>query len=206
MRFKEKINIDSNVHILLKRKSNGELIDRRDVHNIFTDYGREWLSELIALNAGYITFRNDRIRYVAFGIGGTSQLLSVDAVKDLWAGWSDYVTPVQTDTDPEVTGLEYPVLMSTGDYYDNISAPAIFPEAGTVRFTSVLGYNEVTYPSGPTSVPLSEMGMFTQGVTDQSVKPVASPPERYMVAYNTFDTLVKTNEFVLQVDWELIFS
>lgn len=200
------IRREVNVHITLRDKPHGRIVEERKTHNIFLNYGREWLSELVALDASGATFRTDRIRYMAFGIGGTRQLLSVSTIQSLYGGWSGYTTPTQTDTDPTVTGLEYPVEVTGSDYYDDVKQPATFPEAGIVRFTSIAGYYEISYIAGPTSVPLSEIGLFTEGVTDQSVSPEAAPPERYMVAYNTFDTLSKTQDYVLQVDWELRFS
>ena len=195
-----------NVDITLRDKPNGRVVERRRGHNIFLNYGREWLAELTSLDVGGVPFRDDRVKYMAFGIGGASQLLTVSTIQSLYTGWSGYTTPTQDDTDPEVTGLEYPVEVALNDYYDTISQPATFPEAGIVRYTAVAGYYEISYSGGPTSVPLSEIGLFTELVTDQSVSPTSAPPERYMVAYNTFDTLSKTSAYVLQVDWELRYS
>lgn len=234
------ISVSSNVRLSLRPHVDGPIVEQREDHNIFLDYGREWISELIALDSGYTSFRDDRIRYMAFGIGGTRQLVSSATIRTTWAGFPNhwgYTTPgdtttggygddgtagsgdpTQTDSDPSVTGLEYPVQVESSDYYDDIVAPATFPEAGTVRFTAVLGYNQVSFGSA-TSVPLSEIGLFTESVTAQDLPPLPSDREvtppvpsnppigvRYMVAYNTFDTLSKTSEFVLQVDWELRFA
>lgn len=229
--------VRSNVLVTLRDRPHGKIIEERKGHNIFLDYGREWLSELVAMDTGYTAFRSDRIRYMAFGIGGTSQLIPSATIRGTWAGFPDdwdYSNPsnlstgglggsgtgdpTQTDTDPAVTGLEYPVQATDQDYYDDVAAPASFPDAGIVRFTSVLGYNEVSF--GPfTSVPISEIGLFTESVPFQNVPPLdegiqvtppspAKPPlgVRYMVAYHTFDTLSKTSAFVLQVDWELRFA
>lgn len=200
------IRREVNVDITLREKPHGKIVQRRRTHNIFLNYGREWLSELSSLDAGGVPFRSDRIRYMALGIGGTSQLLSVATIQALYSGWSTYTTPVQTDIDPTVTGLEYPVEILSGDYYDDVSQPATFPQAGIARYTVIAGYNEISYPGGPPSVPLSEIGLFTEAVPNQATAPVAAPPERYMVAYNTFDTLSKTPSFVLQIDWELRYS
>lgn len=200
------IKREVNVDITLRDRPNGRIVERRRGHNIFLNYGREWLSELTSLDSGAVPFRNDRIRYMALGIGGTSQLLSVATIQAIYTGWSSYTTPAQADTNPAVTGLEYPVEIVASDYYDDVSQPATFPEAGIARYTVVAGYNEISYPGGPTSVPLSEIGLFTEAVPSQSTPPTAAPPERYMVAYNTFDTLSKTPAYVLQIDWELRYS
>jgi hypothetical protein len=229
--------VGSNVSLTLREKPNGKIVEKRDSHNIFLDYGREWISELVGLDTGGVTFRNDRIAYMAVGIGGTSQLIDSATLRGTWAGFPDdwgYTDtgdlttggyggsgtgdPAQTDTDPAVTGLEYPVQVTSADYYDSILQPASFPESGTIRFTAVFGYSEVSFGSA-TSVPLSEIGLFTESVPGQDIPPLddgievtppvpAKPPlgVRYMVAYNTFDTLSKTSAFVLQVDWELRFA
>lgn len=200
------IRRESNVSVTLREEPNGRIVERRDTHNIFLNYGREWLSELVSLDSGDAVFRNDRIRYMAFGLGGTRQLLNVSTVQSLFPAWSTFTTPAQEDTDPTITGLEYPIEVTASDYYDDVKQPATFPQAGIVRFTAVAGYLEISYPGGPTSVPLSEIGLFTNAVSDQSVAPEPAPPARYMVAYNTFDTLSKTSSYVLQIDWELRFS
>lgn len=249
MRFRDEIKVGSNVRLRLMDEPGGRIVEERESHNIFVNYGREWISELIAWDTSMVQFRGDRIRFVAVGIGGTSQSMTMANVQALgYNGFADYwdydspftslstgglatgnttgtTGPVQTDQDPLVTGLEYPVQMTDQDYYDEVKMPASFPEAGIVRFTAVLGYNDVSFGAF-TTVPLSEIGLFTgsttEGVTDQSMPPLdateqrdptgAGPPyyppigTRYMVAYNTFPTLSKTNAFVLQVDWELRFS
>lgn len=260
MRFREEIKVGSNVRLRLLDKPGGRVVEQRESHNIFVNYGREWIAELTAYETTLTPFREDRIRYMSVGIGGTAQQLSVSAIQGLgYNGYLydgsgnntwDYASPfttldtggyatgnttgvtgaVQTDQDADVTGLEYPVQIaaptaSTPSYYNEVKAPTSFPTAGIVRFTGVLGYSDVSFGAA-TSVPLSEIGLFTgsasEGVTDTVQPPLDSneqrdptaggPPfypaigTRYMVAYNTFSTLSKTNAFVLQVDWELRFS
>ena len=234
------IKIGSNVHVTLRRRPGGRVVEERRSHNIFLDYGREWLSLLVGYDTGYVPFRDDRLRYMAFGIGGTQQVTDSAVLRGTWKGfpnkwdyedpddlstggyglWTDPGTgnPTYTDTDPLVTGLEYPIQITDQNYYDNLTAPASFPEAGTIRVTAVLGYNEVSFGSA-TAVPLSEVGLFTAGVPFSYYPPLddgievdpPSPPvppigTRYMVAYNTFPSLTKTSSFVLQVDWELRFA
>lgn len=189
MRLKEDIKVGSNIRLRLLDELGGNLIDERESHNIFVNYGREWLSELAAYNTAFTAFRNDRINYVAVGIGGTQQTLTATAVRALgYAGYADDWdyggTPVnpgdltqggeggtgtadalQGDSDPTVTGLEYPVQITSLNYYDTVKKPATFPEAGIVRYTAVLGYTDVSYGSY-TEVPLSEIGLFTASATE----------------------------------------
>lgn len=247
--LKDELKVGSNVRLQLLDEPGGKVIDQRESHNIFLDYGREWISELIAYDSGLAQFRGDRVRYVGVGIGGTDQSLVYTAIQAMgYAGYADdwqyfghpgaevltrggeggtgTTGPVQQDTDPTVTGLEYPVQITTQNYYDQVKQPASFPEAGVVRFTSVLGYSDVSYGTY-SSVPLSEVGLFVSSLTE-GVQHVEYPPlddaesrgdyppasgnfyppagTRYMVAYNTFATITKTSAFVLQIDWELRFS
>jgi hypothetical protein len=219
------IKIESNVFIKKIRKSTGKVEETRDSHNIFVDYGRDWIAHLIALETitpSEAAFREDVIRYMAVGIGGTSQLVDHTTIEGTHSEWDGYAqdwnggaatAPTHADTDPTVDALEWPVQVTSGIYYDDISAPATFPSTGVVRFTTVLGVNEVSFGAFA-SVPLSEVGLFTQRITTQTGA-LATPPVNYvgevttdkaMVAYNTFDTLSKTPSFVLQFDWELRFS
>jgi len=211
------IQVESNVFLKMIDPDSNEVVEERESHNIFLNYGRDWIAHLVGLSAiaPDATFREDRLRYMAFGIGGRSQLILPATIFTTypgyagdWGGSAPVADPVQEDTNPTVLGLEWPVLVNATDYYDDISAPNTFPEIGVIRLTSVLGVGEVSF-AGFTSVPLSEIGLFTSGLPNLTDPPIvygALPLTKYMVAYNTFDTLSKTSAFVLQVDWELRFS
>jgi len=213
---------ESNVRIRLIDPSTGRVVEERNGHNIFVNYGRDWIAHLVGYDVGHTTFRDDRLRYMAFGIGGTRQRVpsaTIRAAHAEWAGFADdWAIPppgvgtadaVQTDEDPTVTALEWPVECIAGSYYDPISTPATFPTTGVIRFTSVLGINEVSFGAFA-SVPISEIGLFTSGIVGAlGTPPVvhgALPSEKFMVAYHTFDELSKTAAFVMQADWELRFS
>lgn len=239
MRFRDDIPVECNV-LLQLRDRRGRVVDERRGHNIFVNYGREWLSELISLDTGYTPFRSDRIKSMAVGIGGIGQTMDAATLRSTWAGFPNHWgytnpadpttgsygddgtagsgNPQQTAADPTVTGLEYPVQITSADYYDHVYAPVAFPTAGSARFTSVFGFNEVSFGAA-TSVPISEIGLFTESAStpdlpplpqDRSVSPPvpANPPAgvRFMVAYHTFNPISKTSGFVLQVDWELRFA
>ena len=90
MRFKEDIKVGSNVRLRLLDRVGGRIIGERESHNIFVNYGREWISELIAYQTGYTPFRGDRIQYVGVGIGGTQQTNSSAYIRSLgYAGYAD---------------------------------------------------------------------------------------------------------------------
>ena len=74
MRFSEDIQVKQNLHLVARER--GKIVARRDGHNIFVDLGREWLSRLIAYQSYSpdVYQRDDRVRYMGFGIGGNRQL------------------------------------------------------------------------------------------------------------------------------------
>lgn len=217
------MQVRSNIKLSLVDPRTGEVVEQRESHNIFLDYGRDWLAHLISIDAAGAYFRSDRIKYMAVGIGGTNQIVASADIRNPavynypgfpndWAGGVGTGDPSQAHTNPSITALEWPVEIVTGEYYDLISQPATFPETGVVRYTAVLGVNEVSFGAA-TTVPLSEIGLFTEQI-DTQTGGLATPPlvwagqpvvEKSMVAYNQFSTLSKTNDFVLQIDWELRF-
>lgn len=197
------IQVKSNVFITARER--GKIVTRREGHNIFVDYGREWLTRLIS----YRSFSPDvvetdaRIRYMGFGIGGTRQL--APAFADT-APLTDYV-PVgsfaQTDTDPTVSRIERPVRVSGGSgppvssdfWMGQVQAPVVHDTPTSATFRRLFVTDEVSY--GPySSVPLSEVGLF---VSDA----VPNFRNNNVVAYDTFDTLSKTLAFELEVVWTL---
>ncbi len=200
----------------------GEEVAKRCAHNIFVEYGQDWIAHLISLNTAGTTFREDRVCYVGFGIGGVAQSHAADDIRGVspgaiysypgfpndWVGGSGTGDPVQTATDPTVTALEWPVEITAGVYYKQINQPATFPGTGIVRYTAVFGKHDISF-GAYAEVPISEIMLFTNGVTDLTVPPVvagALPLEKFGVAYHQFAPLPKVADFVLQIDWELRFS
>jgi hypothetical protein len=202
-RVVDDIQVKSNVFITARER--GKIVARREGHNIFVDYGREWLTKLMS----YLSFSPDvvetdaRIRYMGFGIGGTRQI--APAFADT-APLTDY-TPVgsftQTDTDPTVVGLERPVRVSGGSgaptsgdlWVGQVQAPVTHDTPTSATFRRLFVSEEVSY-APYSSVPLSEVGLFLSDV----------PPNfrnNNVVAYDTFDTLSKTLAFELEVVWTL---
>lgn len=209
MRFQETVEVKNNLRITARER--GKLIARRDGHNIWIDLGREYLAALIAL-VSYgpdVPERNDRIKYMGFGIGGTRQIApSVANAAPMSVAYPG--TNVQTDTDPSVTTLERPVRVSgstTGpsDPYNpadvwlgTIQAPPIHNTTTQVTFRRLFTQTEVSY-STFTTVPLSEVMLFTS-----AANPIGQPFNTG-VAYDTFDTISKTGALELEVEWTVRF-
>ena len=209
MRFQATVEVKNNLRITARDR--GKVVQRRDGHNIWIDLGREYLASLIALvSYGPDTpERNDRIKYMGFGIGGTRQIApGVANVAPMSVAYPG--TNLQTDTNPSVTTLERPVRVSgstTGptDPYNpadvwlgTIQAPPIHNTATQVTFRRLFTQTEVSYSSF-TTVPLSEVMLFTSAAT-----PIGQPFNTG-VAYDTFDTISKTGALELEVEWTVRF-
>lgn len=209
MRFQETVEVKNNLRITARER--GKVVQRRDGHNIWIDLGREYLAALITLvSYGPDTpERNDRIKYMGFGIGGTRQVApGVANVAPMSVAYPG--TNLHTDTDPSVTTLERPVRISgstTGptDPYNpadvwlgTVQAPPIHNTATQVTFRRLFTQTDVSYSSF-TTVPLSEVMLFTS-----AANPIGQPFNTG-VAYDTFDTISKTGALELEVEWTVRF-
>lgn len=208
MKFIETVQVRNNLRLTTRER--GKIVERRDGHNIWLNVGREYLSHLIGL-ASYIPTdipeRNDRIKYMGFGIGGTRQVAPIIAnTAPMLTAYPG--TNLQTDLDPTVIRLERPVRVSgststtpydpTDVWLGTIQAPPIHTTASQVTFRRLFAQTDISY-STFLSVPLSEVGLFTS-LVDPVGHPYNAP-----VAYDTFDTLSKTGAFEIEVEWSVRF-
>lgn len=209
MRLKETVEVRNNLKMTVRER--GKLVTVRDGHNIWVDLGREYLASLIAL-ASYgpdTPERDDRVKYIGFGIGGTRQIApGVANSAPMSVAYPG--TNAQTDLDPLVTTLERPVRVSgsttsPSDPYSPsdvwlgaVQAPPIHSTPTEVTFRRLFLQTEISYSSF-TSVPLSEVGLFTAAASP------TGQPHNTLVAYDTFDTLSKTGAFEIEVEWTVRF-
>jgi hypothetical protein len=203
MRFVETIPIKQNLFITARER--GKIVARREGHNIWLDTGKEFIAQLIGLQSlnPDVAIRNDRIKYMGVGIGGTAQ-------KQLTAANAAPISPpytgnnAQTDANPLVTTLERPVRISgsTGNYpglsgdawVGTVQAPPTVV-GSQITFRRVFTQEEVSY--GPfLSVPLSEVMLFTSNAVVDNYQNVG-------MAYDTFDTISKTAAINLEVVWHI---
>jgi hypothetical protein len=200
--------IEVRQNLFITARERGKIVARREGHNIWLDLGREYLSQLIsyALFSPLTTERDDRVRYMGFGIGGTRQIApgvaNASPIVPAYVGDN-----FQTDTDPTVTYLERPVRVSGGDttypglagdvWLGQIQAPATHDTATSVTYKRLFTAAEVSYAPF-LSVPLSEIALFTSAA-DPSIW------RNSPIAYDTFDTISKTLAVEIEVDWSLRF-
>jgi len=205
MGFCDGIQVRSN--LVLTFRERGKIVARREGHNIWLNFGRAYLASLVCYSSySPLTAETDhRIRYIGMGIGGTSQ-------RQLSAANSSPMTPAyagsntQTDTDAAVAAVERPVRVTGGTTsfpYDagdvwlaQVQVPT-HPLTTQSLFKRVFATSDISYGSY-TSVPLSEVALFHNGANPNVYN---NPP----VAYDTFDTISKTNAISLEVDWTLRF-
>ena len=226
-RLVDNIEVKSNLKIVARER--GKIVTVRDTHNIFLDVGRDWLAHLVALASmpPYATFASDSdyyqphrlVRYMCMGVGGNKQVYPKAtfnlAPLNLYAAGGGVWPPpfAQTDTDPEVFALEAPVITSMNSHavpeqgckwLAQIAVPT-FPGSspGEVTFTRI--FLETELSDAPFDlVPLSEIGLFVDEVP--TTYPVTKPTNPgSMIAYNTFNTISKTNAIAIQVDWTFRF-
>lgn len=206
MKLKATVEVKQNLSIVARER--GKIVARRDGHNIWLDLGREYLAQLIAYQtiSPLTPIRNDRIKYMGVGIGGTRQLatatVSAPPLSNAYPGAN-----IQTDDDPSLTTLERPVRLSgtsTNPPYNaadvwigEVQAPPTFPVATQVTFKRLITQLQVSY-SPFLVVPLSEIGLFTAAA-------VTNQYNNTMVAYDTFESLAKTDAFELEISWTIRF-
>lgn len=183
-------------------RERGKLVhgSRREGFNIWTLTGREYLAQLMSYQAYHTTahnggspdpdsiWRDDRIRYVGFGQG----------------------------TSPEVSSvfqLTSPIEASAGIFLAQLAIPT-FPLVSvggsrtTVRYSRSFSEIELSL-IGPVSI--TEAGLFTDGDPASSYTPktrdvgITNAASQAPVAYKSFEPIRKTQNFVLEMFWEVRF-
>ena len=205
-KLKATIEVQQNVHIIARER--GKICARRDGHNIWLNLGREYLTQLMsyALMSPLTPVRDDRVRYMGLGIGGTRQLLaSLANAAPLVTAYPG--SNAQTDDDATVVDLERPVRVSGSSsappynvsdvWLGQVQAPATYPTAGSVTYTRLFTQTEVSY-NPFLVVPVCEVLLCTN----------AANPNVYNntgLAYDTFESLPKTDAIELEVTWTIKF-
>jgi hypothetical protein len=201
--IQETIPVKSNLILTLRER--GKIMARREGHNIWLATGREFIAQLIAYASlsPDTPIRNDRLKYMGVGIGGTAQ-------RQLSHANSAPISPpytgnnAQTDSNPLVTTLERPVRISgsssaypglAGDQWIGAVQAPTTGTGGDRVFRRVFTAEEVSY-SPFLSVPLSEVMLFTSAADPENFQNVG-------MGYDTFDTLSKTAANNLEIVWTI---
>lgn len=179
-------------------RERGKLVfgTRREGKNIWTLTGREYLALLMsysaygtsAHNSGNANpdtpYRDDRIRYIGFGTGSYSEVASVSQ-------------------------LQSPIAYTSGVFLAQVSLPTfpLSPTLSTVNYSRSFAETELSV-SG--TVNLTEAGLFTDGAPPNYVPltrdtTFVNSASQAPAAYKTFEVLKKTQNFTLEVNWQIRF-
>jgi hypothetical protein len=224
MNFKEGIQLKSNVFIIARERGKKVPGLCRDSHNVWVNLGREYLADVISPLAGFTGHVNDYfVRFMALGIGGDSQRVDIATLYPTL----DSHYPGQNifdDTLITVAYLERPVKVTgtagtgaaAGVWMSDVSAPPTKPVATTVEFDVLFSESDLHLSGSYPAVPLSEIGLMLSNETasrpSNEVYDYGSPPDyinaatrQQVVAYNTFETLIKTSSVSLELHWQIQF-
>jgi hypothetical protein len=219
--------VQAKVNVKIVARERGKIVARREGHNIWVNFGREYLAKTISPSDGtYTTAVNPAVvRYMGLGIGGDAQAIDIAGTFPTL----DTHYPGQNifdDTVITTATLERPVKVSgtagvgasAGVWMNSVTAPPTFGGAPItkVEFDTLFTNNDIQLSGAYPSVPLSEIGLFLSSEvasrTSEEVYDYGSPPafinastRQKLLAYNTFDPISKTVSVSLEIHWEIQF-
>lgn len=214
--------IENNVRI--EHRRSGVLVDVRELHNVWTSYGKEYLSELVALqviDTVDIPQQDNRIKYLGLGIGGVGAsgaaygpacMAAYPPGFDPNASAGNVYTKLNP-TGPPISTLERPIRVSgTLNPYNTapgtdvwlVSPPLADPgvyyrDIHSVTFKFYVDAStDFVYGSLP-FLPLSEAGLFHAGAN-------VNQAYNNLVAYVDFASiLLEVNSFIT-FSWTVRFA
>jgi len=224
--FRDLIEVKSNLHIIGRERGKKVPGLCRDGHNVFVNYGREYLTQVIAPSGGFLGHVNDNVvRYMALGIGGDEQNTSLATIAP--AVNTDYPGQNTYDAnDLTIPYLERPVKISgtagmaatAGTWLKDVVAPPTFvgSPATTVEFQALFADGDLHLSGAYPNVPVSEVGLFLSNELDSQlwneVYDAGSGPDfiniatrQKLIAYHPFAPIQKTNTVSMELHWQLQF-
>jgi hypothetical protein len=218
-------------NVRIEARERGKLVAVREVHNVWTAFGHQFLAEVIALTAidPDVFERNDKIKYIGWGMGGEKQnqrtMVTAFPLSVIYPLGS---TPhgstgftFREDYTPNITSLELPAIygsVAAGDS-DKYTTPgssawrriisdsdhsASHPAPNVLRF-----YDAARNGTFATGHPLAGnqyayMPLSEAGLflDDLGLSGVPFTPP---VAYVTFDTIQMSDEMDLYTSWDVTF-
>lgn len=222
----------TNVDILHYKR--GKLVEVRRGHNIWTDNGRAWLSEMV----GYLAFdpselveNNARLRYFGVGMGGRKAAL-VSSGPDFVAAYPPGQDPNTTDgrqyqqedpTGPPISTLERPIRRSgpndpvTDPYpgdptdvwlYEDVPIHRQDNQSLTINVDVDCTGGEIIYGSflPPPTGNGSGMVISEAGLFNDDTGVSPNQPYSPLVAYINFGTIQLTVESLVRFSWTIRFA
>jgi hypothetical protein len=186
----EKSVVEVKGWVKLVLRERGKKITEREGHNVWTNTGREFLTQRISLDLASpsSTIRTDAVAFIGVGIGAKTEEPGVLSLQ----------TPIAYDTSlflAEITGVSFPA----------------YPVRTTVEYQRTFAETEITIIPG--TVLVSELGLFTNG------DPAGTPANGFgtrlrgttdmgavaPVAYKSFEPVAKTENMQLEIFWQIRF-
>jgi len=208
----ENLPIEYNVRISVIR--DGDVIDRRESHNVLTNTGRAWLARLVGAsaypNGDPTPHTAAKIKFIGLGCGGSLQTQ---------AGFIKQQSATVT-----VSNLEDPVPFKPDQLGKNFYLKQVIPQATNTtffpsdfrtKFMVEVAETEISYEGSTTAgslvsvgtnVPISEAGLYLSTATDGGrVLPANAKSIGEMVCYDVFSPVFITPNVMVRIEWELRF-
>lgn len=204
-------------NVFIRARRRGKLCYQWQGHNVWTDPGRLYIAQMIALvsHGPDVPITSARLKYMTFGIGGVQQGAIPGAVSAAYPAGEDPNTTTGNEYDhtypvsPPIGTLERPVRFSGGTnpystaaptdvWLSDPAQPKFFvyqaDDVTTALKCFIRGMDgDISY-STLTSVPLAEAGLVLNTGDDNE-------PYNPVMAYVDFEPLDITDEIEAEVTW-----
>lgn len=206
-------------NVFITAREQGKVVYHWAGHNVWTDHGRSYLAQLLALSSldpDVPIITSSRIKHLQFGVGGVQQgVLPSDVATAYPAGFDpnatagnqyDHTYPIS----PPISTLERPVRISGGSNPYGSAAPTdvwltppappkflvTYPTQTSVSFRFFISGSDGDIVYAPfTSVPVSEAGLVLSGDANTHT------PYNLVVAYVDFQPLSITASMEAEIEW-----
>lgn len=210
------------MNVFIKHRRRGKLVETREVHNSWSNYGRTYLRDAVSFYP--INPETRRVKYVGLGIGSNRQV-PASVLPSVWATHTTGYDPRGTtgntythldleasgdDSIPAVSTLEMPARVSgvEEDYPASITSLSSTwyiqpPDVFVTQLSSRKGFavhalvdaSAGDYVFGTyTTMPITEAGLYLND-TDVHL------PYEPLVAYVNFGTLLLDAESTVELIW-----
>ena len=221
-------------NVFINHRRLGKLVERREVHNVWTFFGNQYLAEMVGENAPFATpqpQRADRIKYMGLGIGGVFQdnvLVDSAPITTYYPtgsaelryppdytlyGYSNGKEYDQRDpTSPRLETLERPVRRTgsttayPGDATDRwlIEPPDLYNTHQTTQELTIHAFLDAT--GGDFLIgTIADMPLSEAGLFTSDAADQGVPYQP-LVAYVCFDTILIDNTSELEFIWRVRFA